>query len=115
MRYEKLNEINWKYLKKINSLVLEYTSADAELEVEIFFKHDLRNSKKVELIENNGRIPEFSGGATALAIIKAGNILRDFHVFPIRNKNNLLQQKLPCWNELNFNSISTLKFKNLFV
>ena len=71
---EKMNDICWRHLKKINSLVLEYTPADAELEVDIFFKPKAKNSEKVELIESNGKILEFSGGATALAIIKAGNI-----------------------------------------
>jgi hypothetical protein len=71
---EKMNDIYWRHLKKINSLVLEYTPADAELEVDIFFKPKAKNSEKVELIESNGKILEFSGGATALAIIKAGNI-----------------------------------------
>jgi len=71
---EKMNDIYWRHLKKINSLVLEYTPADAELEVDIFFKPKVKNSEKVELIESNGKILEFSGGATALAIIKAGNI-----------------------------------------
>jgi len=71
---EKMNNIYWRHLKKINSLVLEYTPPDAELEVDIFFKPKVKNSEKVELIESNGKILEFSGGATALAIIKAGNI-----------------------------------------
>ena len=71
---EKMNDICWRHLKKINSLVLEYTPADAELEVDIFFKPKAKNSEKVELIESNGKILEFSGGATALAIMKAGNI-----------------------------------------